>query len=442
MMHDLLIQLKLQDKADYIGESVSQLAHALQSADCARLAGAREPLVLAALLHDVGHWCSQSNENVSGLGVMDHDRIGAEYIRSIGLSDEVAKLVGLHVEAKRYLAYKDSKYVVKLSSASRETLRMQGGPMNSAEAKMFEKNPLYREALILRAWDEAAKDTEAVSSPVESYQAMIRRNHSQPLSDSDVAVWRDSGILHIKSWYDPREMSVISSSVDKMETWKEVPDRWMKYFEYSGEKKMLCRIENFLDYEPLLAEILEGSSTKALLRQLTGEEVCLFKEKINFKKAGARGFVAHQDAPAFDLFGLKFHVTMMLSIDETNMCNGCLEFAKVKNSNELLPMKSDLTLSDRVIPESDWVPLETNAGDLVVFGSYLPHRSGINSTNHSGRALYATYNRFLDGKWREQYFSKKREEFPPEIERRKDANYGPGIFNLGNPIGAESKGLR
>ena len=36
----------------------------------------------------------------------------------------------------------------------------------------------------------------------------------------------------------------------------------------------------------------------------------LFKEKINLKLAGGQGFAAHQDAPAFDLFGQSAHLTV------------------------------------------------------------------------------------------------------------------------------------
>ncbi|MBL6690349.1 MAG: HD domain-containing protein [Pseudomonadales bacterium] len=47
----------MRSQADYIGEPVSQLEHSLQTAALAVLSGADEPLVLAALLHDIGHWC-------------------------------------------------------------------------------------------------------------------------------------------------------------------------------------------------------------------------------------------------------------------------------------------------------------------------------------------------------------------------------------------------
>jgi len=63
----------------YVGEPVSQLEHGLQAASLAINAGAGEHLVLAALLHDVGHWCDPDALQMEGLGALDHERLGAEY---------------------------------------------------------------------------------------------------------------------------------------------------------------------------------------------------------------------------------------------------------------------------------------------------------------------------------------------------------------------------
>ena len=59
------------------GEVVPQIDHALQAAQRARKANARDVEVLAALLHDVGHFCEpDAYESVDGIGVADHDDVG------------------------------------------------------------------------------------------------------------------------------------------------------------------------------------------------------------------------------------------------------------------------------------------------------------------------------------------------------------------------------
>jgi len=98
-------------------------------------------------------------------------------------------------------------------------------------------------------------------------------------------------------------------------------------------------------------------------------------------------------------------------------------------------MKPDLTLSDSVIESLDWQAVETQPGDLLLFDSFLPHRSAVNHTQASRRALYITYNRAREGgDVRDAYFAAKRLAFPPDIEREPGKTYDPGVFNVGNPV--------
>ena len=49
---------------EYIGEPVSQLAHALQAAEYAKILYPNDDeFILAALLHDIGHICVEENQN-------------------------------------------------------------------------------------------------------------------------------------------------------------------------------------------------------------------------------------------------------------------------------------------------------------------------------------------------------------------------------------------
>lgn len=55
----------------YSGEPVTQLAHALQTAQRAERDGADDPLVTAALLHDLGHLLNEQGESPSLRGIDD-----------------------------------------------------------------------------------------------------------------------------------------------------------------------------------------------------------------------------------------------------------------------------------------------------------------------------------------------------------------------------------
>jgi len=171
---ELLAVLLRSSERGYIGEPVSQLEHALQCAAAATRARAPEEAVLAALFHDVGHLAGAGAPEMDGLGVADHEGIGARLLLEAGCSAGVAELVENHVAAKRYLCFRDVAYRGKLSEASRGTLAHQGGPMSDAEARRFEALPNFQWILALRSWDEQAKDPEADPPGLESYHERLR----------------------------------------------------------------------------------------------------------------------------------------------------------------------------------------------------------------------------------------------------------------------------
>ena len=172
--------LLLGQGRDYIGEPVSQLEHALQCAALAGAARAPDHEVLAALFHDVGHLIApEGAAEMNGLGIVDHESIGAAWLRRLGFDERVCALVTSHVQAKRYLATRKAGYHERLSEASRGTLAFQGGPMSEDEAVHFESDPLFAAKVRLRAWDEAAKETDKQVSGLETYARTIREHLEQ-----------------------------------------------------------------------------------------------------------------------------------------------------------------------------------------------------------------------------------------------------------------------
>lgn len=148
-----------QGDEQYYGEDVSQLEHAAQGADLARKAGFDTAVQVAAFLHDIGHLMptKMEEELMEVYGRKDHEEVAADWLREQGFPEKVYILVANHVNAKRYLTYKNPKYFAGLSEASRKTLEFQGGPMQASEATLFEKNPYFELIIQMRRWDEAAK---------------------------------------------------------------------------------------------------------------------------------------------------------------------------------------------------------------------------------------------------------------------------------------------
>jgi predicted HD phosphohydrolase len=91
-------------------ESVSALNHALQCAQLAEHARAEAPLIVAALLHDVGHFVA-----IADVGEME-DIDDVHELRGVAVlvrdfTAAVVEPIRLHVAAKRYLTATEPKYL-------------------------------------------------------------------------------------------------------------------------------------------------------------------------------------------------------------------------------------------------------------------------------------------------------------------------------------------
>jgi phosphonate degradation associated HDIG domain protein len=169
---------RLQEIADIIAgkgskryglSEVNQLRHALQAAWLAERNGGSAALITAGLLHDIGHMVHDLGENPAEDGVDDkHEELGQAWLAP-RFGPEVTEPVRLHVAAKRYLCATEPDYFGKLSKDSVLSLSLQGGAMSPAEVAAFEAIPQHKDAVVLRRYDEQAKDPHLQTPPVEHF---------------------------------------------------------------------------------------------------------------------------------------------------------------------------------------------------------------------------------------------------------------------------------
>lgn len=171
---DELIQIYARRGSEaYFGEPVTVTEHGLQSAYFAARSHAPDALVVAALLHDIGHLVEAVPDDIADWHTdAHHELVGSRWLeRHFG--PEVSEPVRLHVPAKRYLCATNAAYVSKLSAASVRTLELQGGPMAADEIRAFESERYAQQALRVRRCDDAGKVAGLQTPEFEHYRPLI-----------------------------------------------------------------------------------------------------------------------------------------------------------------------------------------------------------------------------------------------------------------------------
>ena len=161
------------NKSLYVGEDVTIAEHMIQSAMMAEKTKSKNNLVCSCLLHDYGHFILDNpDELVKKNQDGKHEDIGYEYLKKF-FKKEVVEPIKNHVLAKRYLA-RDKKYFNRLSEASIISLKLQGGVLNSKEARSFEKDVFFKDSIKLRKFDEAAKKIGIKIKDIIDYKDLLK----------------------------------------------------------------------------------------------------------------------------------------------------------------------------------------------------------------------------------------------------------------------------
>ncbi|MDG2000946.1 MAG: HD domain-containing protein [Alphaproteobacteria bacterium] len=155
-------------------ESVTQLDHSIQTAMLAKRYNANSSLVVASLLHDIGHLILNENESKIDFLYYDlnHEMVGAKWLEKI-FPQSVTEPIKLHVPAKRYLCTIKKNYYEKLSFSSKQSFILQGGIMSTEEENEFINNQYFMDALKLRTWDEKAKRKNMTLLPINNFKKDI-----------------------------------------------------------------------------------------------------------------------------------------------------------------------------------------------------------------------------------------------------------------------------
>jgi len=242
------------------------------------------------------------------------------------------------------------------------------------------------------------------------------------LTESQLADFKTNGFLVVRSGISDTDMQLLQNWTSELLALPEEPGKHWVYHERSlknENRDLVCRIENITPFHEGYRNL--ANALKTPVGQLLGEQATLFKEKVNFKMPGGDGFKPHQDSQAgWDAYA-DFFISVLISIDEATVENGCLEICAGHHKRGLF--QSWEPLGDDDMEGMEFVPVPTRPGDLIFFDCYAPHQSKANMSNQIRRIYYATYNRESAGDHLEQYYADKHKNYPPDIDRTSGKDY-------------------
>ncbi len=245
------------------------------------------------------------------------------------------------------------------------------------------------------------------------------------LSASQLELFEEKGWLIVPKFFSPSEVRDIASSTDELQKAPEVVGRHMVYHEQSmvdPSQNLIHRIENFVPYFPVLAKLALSGKLMASVEQLFSSKAFLFKDKLNFKMPGGSAFEAHQDQQAGWSVYAPIFITALVSIDRATAENGCLWIADIPRIRSLIGAEWNPLTREEMAAFPAMV-VSTEPGDVVFFDSFVPHGSKPNFSSQTRRIAYFTYNAASAGDQCAKYFTDKRANFPPDIEREPGKEY-------------------
>lgn len=222
------------------------------------------------------------------------------------------------------------------------------------------------------------------------------------LTSAQIERYRADGYLILREVFGPDDVAALASESLTLLERKDLIDtanircRWQDHI-VSGECLFDC-FDPVIDIGPVCRYIAHHERILAPLRAIYDDDAQLLKDKLIFKRPGAKGYALHQDFIGWKAFPESF-ITVILAIDATHAGNGATEvFTGYHHQGCLSESDGDYhELPADAVDASRGVVLDLRPGDLALFSGFTPHRSAPNGSDQWRRQLYLSYNAGRDG---------------------------------------------
>jgi hypothetical protein len=203
------------------------------------------------------------------------------------------------------------------------------------------------------------------------------------------ARYREDGFVLVRGLFGSDEVAAWAGECDRLEASGVMHPDNLRTHVLNSERPP-DRLDPVVDLSPALGGLASGLAS--LAAELLGEEAALFKDKLIFKPAGARGYLAHQDYAYWHWLPVppSTATRTVTRADGATVDNGAVELFAGLHHRLLTEEGCPADVPDSDLPERGFLA-ETDPGDVVAFHSLTPHRSGDNRTAAPRRQLFLSY---------------------------------------------------
>jgi ectoine hydroxylase-related dioxygenase (phytanoyl-CoA dioxygenase family) len=222
------------------------------------------------------------------------------------------------------------------------------------------------------------------------------------LTAEELEAYRRDGYLVRRAVFSADEVEAVAAETDALLERKDLMAqnnlrvRWQYHCD-TGEP-IFELFDPITDLAPRCDNWLRDPRLTNLAAAALSDRVHPIKDKIIYKPSGAGGYPLHQDYIAWPTFPKSF-TTIVVAIDDADEHNGCIELypgahakgclAELDGNFHMLPDECVSGFERRAVP--------LRAGDVLMFGAFMPHRSGGNRSPRRRRHLLFSYNADRDG---------------------------------------------
>ncbi len=217
-----------------------------------------------------------------------------------------------------------------------------------------------------------------------------------PLEPSEIAGYQRDGHVILRGLFGSEEVESWRRECDRL--WASVPvERSNPRVQWRGRVdggEIADRIDPVLDISPAYDALSRDARLVAAVASLLNEAAIPFKAKLITKRPGTVGYGMHQDYPYWESLGLaaEEYVNALVPFDVFDRDSGSTELLTGMHHAKLAaPQGSPLDTDESLLEGRPRVVLDLTPGDVALFHSLTPHRSGPNRAAHPRRGLFLTY---------------------------------------------------